>query len=327
MINGYTPDGYQYAATYDGENRLISIDYTDSGSVVHNVQSRYDGNSFIGLIKKYEDSTLVDETRIVRDGFLTLQERGGDNNILRQYAWGQNKGAGIGGLLALYENEESYYYLYDGKGNVGAVIDSNQLVSAFYHYDTFGNLMQQSGTLSQPFQFSTKRYLANVGLNYYGYRFYNPSMGRWMNRDPLGEAGGINLYGFVQNNPVNAIDPWGLTQQDIDVAVKIIKETQNDLRFPKNVDPSMQSDKYAGEYQMLTDTIRLNENYLKELTDTQAADLLDTLIHETLHANDSAWKQFLDSFRDHPDIYNEADQRTKEILERFLRERKQDPCD
>ncbi len=43
-----------------------------------------------------------------------------------------------------------------------------------------------------------------------GFRFYNPSIERWMNRDPLGEEGGINLYAFVQNNPVRWIDPWGL---------------------------------------------------------------------------------------------------------------------
>ena len=42
-----------------------------------------------------------------------------------------------------------------------------------------------------------------------GYRFYSPAIERWMNRDPLGEEGGVNLYGFVQNDPVNAIDPDG----------------------------------------------------------------------------------------------------------------------
>jgi RHS repeat-associated protein len=58
--------------------------------------------------------------------------------------------------------------------------------------------------------FSTKRYFQGVGLSYYGYRFYQPVMGRWLTRDPLQEAGGINLYGFVQNNPVNYFDPYGL---------------------------------------------------------------------------------------------------------------------
>ena len=119
-------------------------------------------------------------------------------------------GGGIGGLLGMRTAGQDYYYLYDGKGNVGAVIDSAQAVVASYRYDIFGRIMVQSGSLEQPFQFSTKRYYPELGLNYYGYRFYSPAIGRWLNRDPLGEAGGINLYGFVQNNPVNLIDPWGL---------------------------------------------------------------------------------------------------------------------
>jgi RHS repeat-associated protein len=58
--------------------------------------------------------------------------------------------------------------------------------------------------------FSTKRYDESTGTSYYGYRFYSPCTGRWVTRDPIGEAGGINLYGFVKNNAVNFVDPWGL---------------------------------------------------------------------------------------------------------------------
>jgi RHS repeat-associated protein len=139
-----------------------------------------------------------------------LQERDSANNIVLEYTWGANKGGGIGGLLMMRQNGQNYYHLYDGKGNVSAVLNSSQSIVASYRYDTFGRVIVKSGTLNQPYQFSTKRYLADVGLNYYGYRFYSSSIGAWINRDPIGEEGGINLYAFVMNNPVNLIDQYGL---------------------------------------------------------------------------------------------------------------------
>jgi len=51
---------------------------------------------------------------------------------------------------------------------------------------------------------------ATSGLYYYGFIYYNPSTGRWPNRDPIGETGGLNLYGMVNNNPVNKWDYLGL---------------------------------------------------------------------------------------------------------------------
>jgi RHS repeat-associated protein len=61
-----------------------------------------------------------------------------------------------------------------------------------------------------PFMFSTKFYDWETGLYYFGYRFYNPSTGRFLNRDPIKEAGCVNLYAFVFNTPPNAIDFLGL---------------------------------------------------------------------------------------------------------------------
>jgi len=51
------------------------------------------------------------------------------------------------------------------------------------------------------------------GLYYYGYRFYDPITGRWPNRDPIGERGGINLYGFLENSPLVRIDVLGLSEE------------------------------------------------------------------------------------------------------------------
>ncbi|MCG8686842.1 MAG: RHS repeat-associated core domain-containing protein, partial [Desulfobacterales bacterium] len=213
LTAGYTPAGLPFTAQYDAENRLKSIAYTDGGTA-HRREFVYGHNDFLGKLLRYENDTLVAEVRFVRDGLLAIQERDAANAVTREYVWGQDKGGGIGGLLTLRQNGQDYDYLYDGKGNVSAVIDSAQAVVASYRYDSFGRLKVKSGALEQPYQFSTKRYLADVGLNYYGYRFYAPGFGRWLNRDPIGEAGGLNLYEFCFNNPVLFIDAYGLDFSD-----------------------------------------------------------------------------------------------------------------
>jgi RHS repeat-associated protein len=60
------------------------------------------------------------------------------------------------------------------------------------------------------YRFSTKYLDTETNLYYYGYRYYDSDLGRWLNRDPIEEEGGLNLYGFVENNPVNFVDALGL---------------------------------------------------------------------------------------------------------------------
>ena len=56
----------------------------------------------------------------------------------------------------------------------------------------------------------SKYFDTETGLYYYGYRYYDPETGRWLSRDPLEEEGGINLYEFLGNDPINFYDPYGL---------------------------------------------------------------------------------------------------------------------
>ncbi|KJU84001.1 YD repeat-containing protein [Candidatus Magnetobacterium bavaricum] len=212
MTRGYTPEGYVFAATYDAENRLKSIQYTDKNGDVYKTEYVYRGDGFLAGKKEYKNASKTGEVSYLRTGALVLNERNASNSVTREYTWGLNMGGGIGGLLNLKQGGSDYSYLYDGTGNVRALIDSSQSLSASYEYDAFGNIMSKNESLAQSIQFSTKDYDSKTGLVYYGYRFYSPSIGRWLTRDPLGiKGGGTNLYGFVGGNPVNLVDPDGRT--------------------------------------------------------------------------------------------------------------------
>jgi RHS repeat-associated protein len=92
-----------------------------------------------------------------------------------------------------------------------ALVNSYQSVVARYLYDPFANVLDASGPLAgvNLYRYSSKEWHPDSGLVYYGFRHYDPTLQRWINQDPLGETGGINLFGFVRNNPINQVDPNG----------------------------------------------------------------------------------------------------------------------
>ena len=118
---------------------------------------------------------------------------------------------GVGGLLSVNDGTATYYPTYDGNGNVSEYLDSTGAVQAHYEYDPFGRTTVATGTKAQDFshRFSTKPLDQETGLYYYGYRYYDPVTGRWPSRDPIGEMGGANLYGFVTNNAISGVDYLG----------------------------------------------------------------------------------------------------------------------
>ncbi len=110
------------------------------------------------------------------------------------------------------------------------LVNSSQTVAASYRYDPFGNTTAQSGTLANAnvYRFSSKEVHANSGMYYYGYRFYDANVQRWLNRDPLGELDSTrwasklaawtpgveaNLFAFIGNTTVNSRDAFGLSLQ------------------------------------------------------------------------------------------------------------------
>jgi RHS repeat-associated protein len=106
----------------------------------------------------------------------------------------------------------SYFYTRDHLGSIREVTDSGGGVVAQYDYDAYGNRLVVRGKMDADFGYTGDYYHAPSGLNLALYRAYNPALGRWISRDPIGEAGGINLYGYVGNDPTNRLDPLGLFQ-------------------------------------------------------------------------------------------------------------------
>jgi RHS repeat-associated protein len=105
-----------------------------------------------------------------------------------------------------------HFAAYDGNGNVTALVKgADGTISAQYEYGPFAEPIRVTGAMGKinPIRFSTKCTDDESDFLYYGKRYYNPSTGRWPNRDPIEEQGGLNLYGFVYNNPVNFFDPTG----------------------------------------------------------------------------------------------------------------------
>jgi RHS repeat-associated protein len=107
------------------------------------------------------------------------------------------------------------YYHADGNGNVTFLETTNETLSARYRYDPFGNTISQSGGLADAnvYRFSSKEIHVASGMYYYLYRFYDPNLQRWINRDPAEEAADINLYRLGNNCPVTWFDAWGLEEK------------------------------------------------------------------------------------------------------------------
>jgi len=102
-----------------------------------------------------------------------------------------------------------YFYTRDHLGSVREVVaNDGTSVSSRLSYDPWGK-MTETGSALTDFGFTGHHYDRPTGLDLTRYRGYDPNTGRWLSRDPIGLRGGLNLYGYVDNDPTNQIDPDG----------------------------------------------------------------------------------------------------------------------
>jgi RHS repeat-associated protein len=119
-----------------------------------------------------------------------------------------------GSVVGLRGTDRSYY-LFDGLGSVAAVTDSNGAVTNYYTYDPFGVTTETKALLTDvfnPWRYAGQYQDTTTGLYKMGARYYDPQLGRWTQADPSGQD--ANAYLYVGGNPVNFVDPSGLSFLD-----------------------------------------------------------------------------------------------------------------
>lgn len=185
------------AYDFDYEHRLVGVSGGDSS------QYGYDGTG--NRLQATRNSVT---SRYVYDAFGNLLAEADENNTVTHYFI-----YGYGLLATVSPAGEVYCYHFNAVGSTVAITDQSQQVANSYAYSPFGIIANEQENLSQPFKFVGQHGVMTEpnGFYYMRARYYDPQAGRFISEDPIGFAGGdVNLYGYVTNNPINRIDPWGL---------------------------------------------------------------------------------------------------------------------
>lgn len=146
-------------------------------------------------------------TWTVFDGQNPYVDFDGSGSLAQRYL----HGAAVDALLARSDaSGVTDWYLTDRLGSVRDIVDTSGTVLYHTGYDSFGNKVSTTGSGGDRFGFTGREYDAALNLYYYRARFYDPSTGRFVSKDPLGyDAGDANLYRYVGNGPTNGTDPSG----------------------------------------------------------------------------------------------------------------------
>jgi RHS repeat-associated protein len=253
-----TPETYTYDAdgnllsdgrwnyTWDAENRLINITSLSSAPSGSQLQLTfaydYQGRRIQKAVYTWSGSSWVisgSATNFAYDGWNCIGVLNSSLGLVDAFVWGSDlsgsmQGAGgAGGLLEASccgEAATNCFAAFDGNGNVSALVNvANGATLANYEYGPFGEVIRATGPMAKlnPFRFSTKYEDDETDMLYYGYRYYNPSTGRWLSRDPLEEQGGDNLYSAMYNDPVDCFDLLGLIINGPDNIVALDKTYPN----------------------------------------------------------------------------------------------------
>jgi RHS repeat-associated protein len=215
--DNYTPNGLNQYTNVDG----VTPGYDARGNLTNDGTKTYGydydnrmTSASGGVSLNYDPAGRLHEvagattTRFLYDGADVIAEYNASGTVLRRYVHGPE----MDEPLVWYEGSgtsDKRYLMADERGSVIGVTNSSGTVTTVNRYDAYG---VPGASNDGRFQYTGQAWLSDVGLYHYKARAYDPKLGRFLQTDPIGTTGGINLYAYVGNDPVNLKDPSGLVR-------------------------------------------------------------------------------------------------------------------
>ena len=223
--------------TYDAANRQKKIELTrmsdDKSEYFHQLNC-YDGE---GL--RYETKENGKVIRFLFDKGELTEEIREDAHI--RYARGYD-------LLSLTWNEtEKNYFVPDEMGSTLFLLDKDHEIQKTYHYDAFGTILNESGDTLNRLTYTGQIYDGVMGQYYLRARFYNPSIGRFMQEDVY-RGDGLNLYSYCANNPVMYFDPSGFVHLCVNGKTVSQLETYEEVQYYRRLSKTPQFNSPLGKW-------------------------------------------------------------------------------
>jgi RHS repeat-associated protein len=205
----------------------VKITYADNSKT----EFTYDGLSRrVRITERNASNTITSDKRYLwSDGNQPAEERDATTNTVTKRFFDQGEQR-IGGADAGF-----YYYAKDHLGSVREITNSSGALAARYDFDLWGKRTKLSGSLETEVGFTGHHHHAKSGLVLTWYRAYDAEAGRWQSPDPIGEAGGFNLYGYVGGNPINDWDPFGLSPCPTDSSENPDRYAGDNIVAPRNI--------------------------------------------------------------------------------------------